>query len=393
MPAQQLRDRLDAIFSDAPWRQVQAHPAQWAPGIGGPIADVKSMVVHETSGWPPRANGTNMFIRTLLGGNGLTTQLYVAGDGTVLLGMDLPRRTGHAGFLNDRAVGSETGHPWGNYGGNNHLGPYSSSDDTMVPDPHHPGQTIPGPTYGVARPLHRMPGNRWQPLSGNDAIAAPADDDLPGIKIWVQALAGEVIVGWWTTARYARPWRQEQRVPEMLFGEAQYAAWARLARYVAERWLLPRNVPLLPHKTRAPGDGVAGNLHGTVRDDASFAAIVLADEALSRSPGTFGLPAAPVPPTVAALRARYLAGAPAGAAFNPRWDDLGRAYRGFFGHGFAGDHINGDTTARARCSTGTASPASCGTGGGTRSTSTPPARTRRSPPAPTRSTRATATPH
>jgi hypothetical protein len=101
-------------------------------------------------------------------------------------------------------------------------------------------------------------------------------------------------------------------------------------------------VPLLPHKTRVPGAGVAGNLHGMLSDGASFAAIVLADEALSRRPQTFGLPPAPAPPAAADLQARYLAGAPAGAAFNPHWDELFGTYRGFFGHGFAGDHINGD---------------------------------------------------
>jgi hypothetical protein len=342
VPAQQLFDRLGVVFSDEPWVSIQA-AGGWQPKVGGLIADLKAMVVHETSGWPPRANGRAMFRRAFLGaGTGLTTPLYVAGDGTVLQGMELPRRTGHAGFVNDRAFGSETGHPWGNYVGNFHLGPYSSSDDTMVPDPANPGQQIFGPTFGAVRPLHRRPGSGWLPMSGNDSIANPADDDLPGVKLWVQGLSGEIIVGWWTTARYAGPWRQEQRVPEALFTDAQYRAWARLSRWVAERWQLPRNVPLLPHKTRVPGAGVAGNLHGMLNDGASFAAIVLADEALSRRPQTFGLPPAPAPPAAADLQARYVAGAPAGATFNPHWDELFGTYRGFYGHGFPGDHINGD---------------------------------------------------
>ena len=72
--------------------------------------------------------------------------------------------------------------------------------------PHHPGEFIPGPTYGAVRPLHRRPGEHWLPLSGNDAMAAPGDNDIPGVKFWVRhASFAEVVVRWWTTAQYAGP--------------------------------------------------------------------------------------------------------------------------------------------------------------------------------------------
>jgi hypothetical protein len=338
--AQQLRDRLETVFSDGPWRDVQT-----AGGAAGArIADVKTMVVHETSGWPPRNNGHDMFMRAFVAANPsrLTTQLYVSGDGTVLQGMQLPNGTQHAGFVNNRSLGSETGHGWGNYSDNDHIGPFTTTDDTMVVNPLPPPapHLIKGPNFGALIPLTAKPGNHWIPLSGIATIANAADDDLPGIRFFVRHEAfTEVVIGIWTTARYAGPWRQPQRVPEMLFTEAQYRSWALLARWIAEEYLLPRNFSLLPHKTRTPGAGTAGN-HGTLTDSATFSAIVLADEGLSRAPATFGLPAAPVPPTAAALQAAY--SQPLVGNHNPRWQSMFDVYRGFHGHGYCGDPVNGD---------------------------------------------------
>jgi hypothetical protein len=337
VPAQQLRDRLDTVFSDEPWRHVQANGG----AAGHAIADLKTMVVHETSGWPPRNNGREMFIRQFLGGgHRLTTQLYVSGDGTILQGMQLPNGTQHAGFVNDRSLGTETGHGWGNYRDSDHLGPFTTTDETMVANPHPPPPQIKGPTNGQLVPLRAKPGNRWIALSGDGTIDDAGDDDLPGIKLFVRHQAfNEVVVGIWTTGRYNGPWRQPQRVPEMLFTEGHYRAWALLARWIAEEYLLPRNFSLLPHKTRAPGAGQAGN-HGTLTDAATFSAIVLADEGLSRSPQTFGLPAAPAPPTAAALQGAYAAGLVGNR--NRHWQAMFNVYRGFHGHGYAGDPVNGD---------------------------------------------------
>jgi hypothetical protein len=336
--AQQLRDRLNTVFSDGPWQEISAAGG----GAGVRMADVRTMVVHETSGWPPRGNGHAMFRRHFLPPpvppSRLTTQLYVSGDGTVLQGMQLPNRTNHAGFVNAWALGTETGHGWGNYNGNDHLGPFTTTDETMIPNPNPPPATVPS---GALIPLRAKPGNRWIALSGDGTIDDAGDDDLPGIKFFVRHQAfGEVVVGMWTTARYTGPWRQPQRVPEMLFTEPQYRAWALLARWIAEEFLLPRNFPLLPHKLRSAGAGTAGN-HGTRNDPATFSALVLADEGLSRSPATFGLPAAPVPPAAAALQTAYTGpGVPPNP--NPRWRAMFNVYRGFHGHGFSGDPAGND---------------------------------------------------
>jgi hypothetical protein len=170
---------------------------------------------------------------------------------------------------------------------------------------------------------------------------------------------GEVIVGSWTTANYAGPWREAQRVPEMLFSEAQYRSWALLARWICEECLIPRNFPILPHKTRVTGRGLHGSAHGMLRDAASFSTIVLADEVLSRSPATFGLPGGAVP-TEQDLQAQYTAAAavvvrgpldPHGDAHandvNTLWEQACGAFRGILGHGFSGDPV-GDLEAGVR---------------------------------------------
>ena len=301
------------------------------------------MVLHETSGWPPRVNGRNMFRRAFLGGGGgLTTQLYVAGDGTVLQGMELPRRTAHAGFVNDRAIGSETGHPWGNYAGNFHLGPYSSSDHTMVPDPAHPGERSSGPpTARCARCTagRAAAGCRCRATTRSPT---PPTTTCPASSCGCRACPARSSSAGGPRPATPGPGARSSACPRRCSPKGSTGP-GRCSRATSpSASLLPRNVPLLPHKTRVPGTGAAGNLHGMLREGASFAAIVLADEGLSRRPQTFGLPPAPAPPAAADVQARYVPRAPAGAAFNPRWDELFDTYRGFYGHGFAGDHINGD---------------------------------------------------
>jgi hypothetical protein len=346
VPARQLRDRLGAVLDESVWLQVLAARAAWLHhGYGDSLTDIHTLVVHETSGLSARADATSIFrnhFQTTAptathpqpARDGITAQFDVTGDGTVMEGMEPPRKSHHARPLNDSSIGSETGHAWGNYGGNDHQGPYISD---------------------AAGHLTAMPNKSgWLPLSGNDANNGP--DDLPGIKLWVMAEGGEVIVGSWTTSNYAGPWREAQRVPEMLFSEAQYRGWALLARWICEGFLVPRNFPILPHKTRVTGYGLHGSTHGMLRDAASFSAIVLADEALSRSPATFGLPAAAVP-TDAALQARYTGAgaivsrgplAPGADAHandvNTRWEAACGAFRGIIGHGFSGDPIGDPVT-------------------------------------------------
>lgn len=338
--AHALFSRLNSVLSNAPEQRALAQRAHWPGGIfASRINDVRAFVIHETSGWPTRRHGENMFDRHFFGGaghaphTGETTQLYIAGDGTVLLGMTLPLQTFHANFVNPWSLGSETGHAWGNYSGNLHLGPFSQSDNTTTPA----GVPV-RPPYGEFRALHAMPGNGWLPLSAN---AAGVDiDDYPGVRLWHRRLAGEVIVTLWTTQRYSGPWRQPQRVAEMLFNEAQYRAWALLLRYAAERFLIPRNFPVLPHKMRSSGFGTAGD-HGMLRDAMSFRSIVRGDEVLFRSLATFGMTEAQLNDD-AQVANIYRGGVVlAGVARNQLWTRMFDMFRGFHGHGCSGDPNGG----------------------------------------------------
>src|SRR4051794_10929569 len=131
-----LRDKLDAVFDDTPWqRSISPRQADWPQGngFGTVINDVRTIVVHETSGWPARIKGQDMFEDQFLPGaghhhNGEATQLYISGDGTVVLGMELPRATGHARPVNMTSIGSETGHGWGNFDTDLLLGPYTQTN-------------------------------------------------------------------------------------------------------------------------------------------------------------------------------------------------------------------------------------------------------------------------
>jgi hypothetical protein len=354
MTAQQLRDRLGAVFDDSIWQQVFAAQPNWLHhGYGDPLADIHTLVVHETSGLPGRGDAAGIFRHHFQTRppvaptaahphpaqppplDGITAQFDITGDGTVMQGMQPPRKSHHARPLNDTSIGSETGHAWGNYGGNDHQGPYISDGA---------GHLNAQPDNGA---IPRPNKNGWVPLSGNDVANGP--DDVPGVKFWAMADGGEVIVGSWTTANYAGPWREAQRVPEMLFSEAQYRGWALFARWICEEFLIPRNFAILPHQTRVTGYGLHGSTHSMLRNAVAFSTIVLADEGLSRSPATFGLPAGAVP-SENDLQTQYsAAGAvvvrgpldPHGDAHandvNVRWEQACAAFRGIIGHGFSGD--------------------------------------------------------
>src|SRR5262249_16202127 len=155
----------------------------------------------------------------------------------------------------------------------------------------------------------------------------------------------DVVVAWWTTDRYHGPMREPQRAPEMLFTEAQYRSWAMVARWLAEAHLVPRNFPLLPHKTRTGGDGDPART-GMKSAGPNCAKIGLADEIRARARRTFGVPANPVPPTADSLRIEYEKGTSivpnTRDTDNKYWKAGLLAYRGIAGHGFAGDADNGD---------------------------------------------------
>ena len=301
-----LQTRLATVFSDEPQTRVMAGSANWPGGFGTFMADVRSVVVHLTAGWPPREK-VEEFVKQYVGPPvnvaarpkaGIGPQYFVPGDGTVFGLIDMPSITWHGNHMNNWAIGVETGN----------LG-------------------------DVAPP----PGDRWLSLAAN---ADQNADDVPGAKLWISRHAfREVVVGWWTTRTYAGPVREplgDHR--NMLFTEQQYRGWALLARFLCERHDLPRNFPLLPHALRGR----------TVDNSATFRRLALADErfpVLVRALAAHNIQEALFESAnAAALEARY------DAAIQPRneatftsrhnraWTALFDVYRGFHSHGFSGSN-------------------------------------------------------
>lgn len=316
-----LWDRLATVYDGRIATNIQAAHADdlshgtnpWHFGFGAPIADVRVIMPHETS-TPPHRTLTNRWARSYR--NGATgPQYYISSDGTAFgLINDPPEQafaTWHGRQVNTFTLGVETGHPWANHVGDDHLGPDVAS-------------------------------NGWRRLS---RTAATDPDDIPGLDAWLAPIGGEIVVSWWTTANYRGPWARRLGAPEMVFTEAEYRTWALLARYLCEQFQVPRNFPYLPHSSR----------DASLSDAARFKKLVLADEILSRSISRdrLGLSqvdfdhladddnvyahavhavTSPGPPTCPAVKT---------FPRNPLWDTLTFLYRGFYGHALSGDTVCG----------------------------------------------------
>jgi hypothetical protein len=328
-----LNQRLHAVYwddmtdVDLPLRKITASVgyAHRFPGI----AEVRSLVVHETDGWPSR-NKAKSWVTAYSGISTLGPQVAIWADGTIMPLVNLPDMTGHATFVNPWALGVETGH-------RNSAGGY-----TLPPSP---------VTFN------------WLPLSANA-------NDVTGQKYFViRQIADrptEVIASWFPTATYAGPKRDAAVPAGMLFTEAQYRSWALLMRYLAEAFKLPRNFPLLPHARREK----------TIKDAATFRRIVMADENVDAIKATLVreltfVNADFTPGHEADFDAHYTAAAvvanstvpgwglflnammPGGAvqpmlqarcvALNKAWLWFFEAYRGIHGHGFCGNIHQGFT--------------------------------------------------
>src|SRR5262245_23270787 len=101
----ELWNRLRRVYDATVEAAVHAHQAQWVanPNFGTAIADIRGFVVHETSGWPARANVDTFNVRYWRGSDekkpnpdpppekitvhhnatGFGSQYFVSGDGTV----------------------------------------------------------------------------------------------------------------------------------------------------------------------------------------------------------------------------------------------------------------------------------------------------------------------
>lgn len=306
-----LLDRLATFYNEEPATRVMAGAAHWPGGgsFGDPLADLRSLVVHMTAGWPSRNRVEGFVDRYIVAGTpkrGLGTQFYLAGDGTMMRMIDLPLHTGHASYVNDVALGVETGN----------LGDGDPGGLDLQPPTNH----------------------RWRQL--NQDAATQANDDIPGMKAWLvdqrSDAPREVIVAWWTTDAFAGPARQAITSTTNLFSEMQYRTLALLARYLAEERAIPRNIPLLPHDLRAD----------LVSDGLRFRRILLAEPGFAQlvtelAADGVGLAAIDFDPAnLAGFDALYDAEIQAISATmrrrNRAWTSLNQHYRGFHGHGFGG---------------------------------------------------------
>ena len=315
---------VEDVLTDAPATAVMNSPGNWHGGHWGDVfADVKTVIVHLTVGWPGRGKADGFVHRytvvrigesqhgeihpcancppTLQPAGiagctctwGIGPMYYLSNDGTLARLVsnrnDEARITFHGGWVNDRAIGVETGN-----------------------------------LFRSAAP----PGDGWLRLSQH-----PATEDIPGANLFVRDLHDnprEVIACWWTTAHYAGPAREPVGAGLMLFSEAQYRSWATLGRFLAEQFDVPRNLPLLPWETRVANVNASANYRRIVLADPAFDAIV------ADLPAAWHMTANMFENDPAALQTAYQARI--GGGQNDAWLQLFNTYRGFHGHDFTGDN-------------------------------------------------------
>jgi N-acetylmuramoyl-L-alanine amidase len=281
-----------------------ANPTNSALGWGDVIADVRTITVHATAGWPRRERVNEFVKQYLVDGvpkRGIGPQFHIAGDGTVFRIIDLPRTTWHAEWTNGWSVGSETGNPL-------------DSDD--IPPP---------------------PGHGWIAVTNKDT-------DLPGLKLHLTprgAVHEEVVALWFTTDAYTGGARLPLARSMPLFTEQQMQAWALLARYLTSEFGVPRNFPLLPHLSRRNmigEDNVAANAAANAARAATFRRLVLADESAEMTQrrvaaAPINIPAASFDAAnAAALVGQYLHPIVAEHPAPPRLQRHNRAYQAWTEH-------------------------------------------------------------
>jgi hypothetical protein len=328
-----LWSRLQSVFDDTPRCGSRLPPnppvipppsgiesaagrAGWPGGnFGQPIPDVMTIVVHFTGGWPARIRWDEFrkkFTDPTSGDRGIGPHFYIPYDGTVFRLLTETLICSHANHLNGTAVGVETGNLAPEFG--------------------------PGGAHGQI----------WHALSANA-------EDVPGAKFYTTFSNREILVTLWTTA--TRPTQTDSHPTGhimMLPSEAQYRSWALLARWLAERWQVPRNFPLRPHRMR----------ERMVNDWRTYRASVDADPIrdfhirTQLQPMPINCPnatyvsnnAATGFPHVYLLRGHGRVetvhwvhkGNPRQKDINGIWTRLFKSYRGFQGHGYSGSNTGED---------------------------------------------------
>ena len=305
-----LWTRLQPGFDDTPRTahiETAAGRANWPANFGHDIADVKTIVVHCTSGWPTRGKWDEFvqrYTNPASADRGIGPHFFVPYDGTVFRLLSENKECWHANHVNGWAIGVETGN---------------------LTEVGHPTAA------GGAWPHH------WAALSA-DA------EDLPGEKLYVRSVNNEILVAHYTTGpATARPDTHVTNAIMMLFSEAQYRGWALLARWLAGRWDVPRNFPLRPHVMRqdmwqaarwqnyreiVDADPMRDPYIRTQMapapfrcDDATFES----DDAATGLPHVYAQGVHTTPKST-----------------NVHWTHLFNSYRGFHGHGYSGANTHSD---------------------------------------------------
>jgi len=186
-----------------------------------------------------------------------------------------------------------------------------------------------GNLFATAHP----PNGDWHRVS-----RTPAVEDIPGANFWVRRhrdAPGEVLGSWWTTANWTLPMREPSNAVRMLFSDAQYRSWALLGRFLAEQFLVPRNLPLLPWTMRTQNRTGPDRFRRILLADPSFDKIVAAFDAGWHLEADKFLPA-----NAATLTANY--NARSNGVSNAAWTRMIETFRGFHGHAFSGANDNTD---------------------------------------------------
>jgi hypothetical protein len=317
-----LWSRLQPRFDDDPRQQVEAGQAHWPNGFGADIADVHTVVVHCTAGWPSHSKWDEFVGRytdptTPQNERGVGPHYYLPYDGTVFRLLSENMICWHANHVNNRAIGVETGNL------------------TNVAAPTGAGGVWP---------------NHWTALS-------MSTEDLPGSRFYARFVNGEILIARYTTATAVVQADANLAASRMMqFSEQQYRAWALLARWLAEVWCIPRNFPLRPHIMRP---AMAHNSQWR-----NYREIVDADPVRDKYINE-QLQPAPVNCTIATYESDVAATGlphvyqqeihtqpalppspahPLGVAAKTTsrlWTRLFDTYRGFHGHGYSGSNLQG----------------------------------------------------
>lgn len=354
MPSK-LLDRLNEFYDETPATtvmQVGAHPTgnlHWPPGTptwGAAMHPVQTVVIHETTGYPTYMGSDSFVERYTKVANPRDSagpHFYIDGNGTAhrLIDITPPPTVWHATYLNLMSIGIENG----DLGDNSKIGPDAVILASDVPPTKPPAPPDTPAQIEVKRAAFQATArNYWRALSANTT-------DLTNLKAQLLLHPGqgnnsgsaEGVLIWFGTAHYDGPQDEAHTgapFRRMLFTERNYRSLVLLCRYLAEQLGLPRNFPVFPWE----------EMENNISTVNKFRSIVLADERSDYIAAAAGTTTADLTANAAALGTWYTNQIHAldrtFKRYNMAWrkmldnsvNGLGQGgFRGFHGHGFAGD--------------------------------------------------------